>query len=354
MGSGRSLGKRVSFTMKSPAQVLFERLIRTWIGPDVIARQKQNAGIGPIPLRIALIVWKQPNVPTVLLNDEVFGQVRKMEVVAPGPVQRGQPVTSADIKGIQKVVLTASLASYPYVLVVQGRDEKFYVASHKMSEVVTIGDFEVLAPALSTEGVILAGEGQFRVFLDLLRNGYEAAQAPAQKRRKLAQLAALHSTSKADARAKARRHLRLPTLIIHAEDEFLPLLLEARTTYIDGHFFSCVASSVTTADRICIRLMQRVGLPEADTKKIVGMTFGQKIQPLRSKQVITTAQERLLARLNRIRNKHVHPRKSPSALTTKRDALASVQLLHEFLEGTFSVFRDYTIEEGRLVPKPLT
>ena len=38
----------------------------------------------------------------------------------------------------------------------------------------------------------------------------------------------------------------------------------------------------------------------------------------------------------------------------KRDALKAISLLHEFLENTVSVFRDYTIEDGQLVPKPIS
>jgi hypothetical protein len=158
---------------------------------------------------------------------------------------------------------------------------------------------------------------------------------------------------RATATEKARRHLRLPTLIIHQEDEFLPLLLEARQTYIDGHFFSCVAAAVTTADRICIRLMHRFNLPAAEQRQMLTRTFGQKIQPLRARGIITVQQEALLNKMNRIRTRHLHPRTAPSAMTTKRDALAAVQLLHELLEGTFSVFRDYEISNGSFVPKPI-
>src|SRR5256885_125497 len=81
----------------------------------------------------------------------------------------------------------------------------------------------------------------------------------------MTRLATLYAGDRATATEKARRHLPLPTLIIHEEDEFLPLLLEARQTYIDGHFFCCVAA-VTTADRICIRLMHRFSLPAGERR----------------------------------------------------------------------------------------
>src|SRR5207249_4427946 len=200
--------------------------------------------------------------------------------------------------------------------------------------------------------LLTRSEDQFSVYLDVVRNGYDFG-TPAQKRREITKLATLYYVNRASGIEKARRHLRLPTLIIHQEDEFLPLLLEARQTYIDGHFFSCVAAAVTMADSICIRLMRRFGMPVAEQRRMLEKTFGQKIQPLRARGIITVQQERLLNKMNRIRTRHLHPRKAPSALTTKRDALVTVRLLHELLEGTFSLFRDYEIMNGRFVPKPL-
>jgi hypothetical protein len=88
-------------------------------------------------------------------------------------------------------------------------------------------------------------------------------------------------------------------------------------------------------------------------RQLLGMTFGQKIQPLRAKHLFTAGQEQLLLRLNRIRTRNLHPRRRLTDRRLKRDALKAVVLLHEILEGTFSVFRDYTIENGVLVPRPL-
>ena len=80
---------------------------------------------------------------------------------------------------------------------------------------------------------------------------------------------------------------------------------------------------------------------------------GRHIDDAVSRGIITVDQERLLNKMNRIRTRHLHPRKAPKAITTKRDALVAVRLLHEVLEGTFSVFRDYEIVNGRFVPKPI-
>lgn len=64
-------------------------------------------------------------------------------------------------------------------------------------------------------------------------------------------------------------------------------------------------------------------------------------------------QKGLLERMNRVRVRHLHPKGPLKPRTLARDSLGMVLMLHEFLEGTFSLFRDYTIENGRFVPKPL-
>ena len=338
----------------SAAQILFNRLVRTWIVPEANARARQSPGTGPIPLRLALLVWEQADGPTMFLNDEVFGKIARLQVISTGPVSQGQQVTAEHIKGLAQVSLRSSLNRHPYIFVVQGSEQKFYVKSSRTEEMLSTRDFNALAEPLSSEGVLLtSGETQLSVYLDVIRNLYD--QVPPEKKRKefLKMMDTYGRDDKSEARGRSRRHLRLPTLMIHKEDEFLPLLLETRQTYIDGHFFSCIASAVTTADRICIRLTQRHSWPSEDQKKMLARTFGQKLQPLRAKNVITEHQKNLLNKMNQIRIRHLHPRKSPSSLTTKRDALAAVRLLHEFLEGTFSVFRDYMIENGKLMPKPL-
>ena len=338
----------------SATQILFDRLIRTWMIPEANARAQQDPGTGPIPLRLALLVWEQADGPTIYLNDEVAGKVARLRVNSIRPASQGQPVPAQLITGLAQVSLRNDLNKLPYIFVVQGSETRYYVKSNRTEEVLKTRDFNALSEPLSSEGVFLnSGKTQFSIFLDVIRNLYDQAP-PAQKRKEFLKMMDTHSSNdKWEARGRAKRHLRLPTLMIHKEDEFLPLVLETRQTYIDGLFFSSIASAVTTADRICIRLTQRYGMDPEEQRKILEKTFGGKLQPLRAKNIITEHQEQLLNTMNWIRNRHLHPRKSPSSLTTKRDALAAVRLLHEFLEGTFSVFRDYVIENGILVPKPL-
>ena len=197
-------------------------------------------------------------------------------------------------------------------------------------------------------------EGFLNAYIDLSKNNYTGT--PAQKRAFTLQLKRLKIDEiKRTAVDKVKRYLRLPALIIHDEDEILPLLLEARNTYMDGHFFSCIASTATVADRICNNLMERYEIDKSTRTQIIQEeTLGQKIPRLQSFGLITSEQAAVLESINRIRNKHIHPKSPITELSMKRDALKAISLLHEFLENTVSVFRDYTIEDGQLVPKPIS
>lgn len=142
-------------------------------------------------------------------------------------------------------------------------------------------------------------------------------------------------------------------MFVHPENEFLPLLLEVRATYIDGYFFSCIASAATTADRICNAMTQRYGLSRKDQRWYLEQTFGQKFEKLVSDKIITKQQKATLVKMNDIRNRHIHPRKTISELTMKRDAFVMTKLLHQFMNETYGVQKDHTFHEGRLVPKRL-
>ena len=336
---------------KSPAQTLFDRVMRTWIVPAANATAKDADH--PIVLRIALIIWDGARSPSVYFNDEVRGKVLKMGFISTGPVKKGQPITPNDIKGIEKITLRHGIHDKPFLFMIQAKDKKFFVASSRMDQVVGNRDFELLEKALGSEGVHLTSQDStFSVVLDLIRNSYVGFPS-ALKRRETRQLARLEvERVEKDAVNRVKRHLKLPTLICHQDDEFLPLLLETRQTYADGYYFSCISSGVTTADRICNRLVERYGLPMSEQQSIFQQTFGQKIERLHSRGVITDNLRGPLAAMNKIRKRHLHPKDRLRPLTLKRDALRTVRLLHEVLEQTFSVFRDYTIENGKLIPKP--
>lgn len=178
--------------------------------------------------------------------------------------------------------------------------------------------------------------------------------SPALKRKETIRLAKnIVDSVRRVATARVKRQLKLPALLVFQDDEFLPLLLEARQTYIDGYFFSSIATAVTTVDRICIRLSEHYELPKSFREWLLKETLGNKFDRLRAKGVLTEKQAELVREINEIRKRHLHPKKTISALTLKRDVFRSILLLHQLLEGTFSVYRDHTLLQGRIVPKSL-
>lgn len=338
---------------KSPAQMLFERIIRTWVLPEVQKRAESTPQDGPIPLRVGLLIWESPTAPTIFLNDQVFGKVETIHVQLAKPIQKNQAVTPDYIRGIDRIKLSRQYWGKPYIYICQGENENYFITFAKISQLKDSDQFKVLKSALKNEGVQLtSNEEDLSVSIDLIKNHYLGT--PAQKRLFTLQLKRTRKDSfDLAVTDKIKRHLKLPTFIIHADDEILPLLLEARNTYIDGHFFSCIASSATVADRICINLVKRHDIKTSKKSDIVENTFGQKIERMQSLNLISGKQAIILDSLNQIRNKHIHPGKPVSSLSTQRDAYKAIKFLHEFLEETVSVFRDYVIENGRLVPRPL-
>ncbi len=340
---------------KSPAQILFQRIVRTWISPEAVRRAKGHPGQGPILLRLALIVWdKRGDEPSVYFNQETFGRVETVKFVAAGKVCSGQPVGPENIKGIRSVRLAKQHWGQTYIFVCQGVDELYYVTFDKIGALKEFEEFQLLKDALETEGVRLTvGENLLPMAIDLVRNSY-VGSATTKRRLTLELKRARIEQEMQAATDKVRRYLKLPAYIIYQDDEVLPLLLEARESYIDGHFFSCIAASVTAADRICNGLLERYGVDRNTRRKLLEEnTLGQKIPQLRRRKLIGAAQQETLESLNILRKKHLHPKYAVGGRTMRRDAFSALTLLHKFLEGTLSVFRDYAIENGRLVPRPL-
>ncbi len=340
---------------KTPAQLLFERIIRTWVFPEIQKRVDTSRQAGPIHLRSGLLLWKSLKGPTIYLNDETGGMIETINIKTARPIKKDEEIRHPDIRGIERIKLNKQYWGRPYIFICQGENERYYIAFGKLGFLEDGNQFKLLKKALGYEGLQLTSEeGFLKVYIDLLKNSYIGT--PAQKRAFTLQLKRLQIDEiKRTAVDKVKRHLRLPTLIIHDDDEIRPLLLEARNTYIDGHFFSCIASTATVADRICNNLIERYEIDKSIREQIIQEeTLGQKIPRLQSFGLITSEQAAVLESINRIRNKHIHPKSPITELSMKRDALRAISLLHEFLENTVSVFRDYTIEDGRLVPKPIS
>ena len=78
---------------KSATQTLFDRLVTTWIIPEVEKRAGQNLTILPFNLKASLIVWENLNEPRILLNDEIDTNIVELQVNTIKPAPDGQPIS---------------------------------------------------------------------------------------------------------------------------------------------------------------------------------------------------------------------------------------------------------------------
>ena len=131
---------------KSAAQVLFDRLVRTWLVPAARARGKRDPHSDhPLALRLALLVWENTREPTVYLNSEVFGKARRVKIIANGPVAKGEPITPEKVKGLTQASLDHRLRGRPFILIMQGQNQKYYLKSHRTETVLKTDDFKSLS-----------------------------------------------------------------------------------------------------------------------------------------------------------------------------------------------------------------
>lgn len=334
--------------MKSPAQILFERIIRTWIVPEANNRKS------PIALLMALVVWDRAGGGRrVFVNDEIYGRVVQVDIISAGNIDKGQMVGPSQIGGLKRVRLHKQLWNNPFVFICEGANTRYFVTFGRIGALRNASEFHRLQTALRTAGLELTSTSvAIPVAVDLTRNMYATA-GKAKARVFLNEKRFLVTRVEDDATNRVRRQLRLPAYMVHPDDRILPLLVETRETYVDGHYFSSVAAAATTADSVCLWLLDRYGIDNATRRQVTDFTLGQKIEKIRALGLIDDTQAALLRKLNSLRKKHLHPGVAISVQQRKKDALAALKLLHEFLEGTVSLTRDYVIEEGTFRPAPL-
>ena len=157
------------------------------------------------------------------------------------------------------------------------------------------------------------------------------------------------------------RQAQMPILMLQNTDDsvkvVLDLLLEARTLFCHGHFYSCVAMCGIAAERIIKDVIRKgiVTLSGSRINRPSQKAFDQ-LERVDIRSLINFAGESDLlnsdarsaaTKLGELRNKYAHARgQNPEA-----DALRAVEYLHVIVEGTVSVLKDYEIKEGRLVPR---
>lgn len=153
------------------------------------------------------------------------------------------------------------------------------------------------------------------------------------------------------------RMATLPPLAIEPEGEYLALLLEARELFVDGRFYSCVAMCGIVGERLIKDLLRiSVLINDSGSAKVPSdQAFDQLervevyalVNFLKSASVLSEDAAQAAAKLSELRNTYAHSRgKAP-----KSDALKAITHLHAIVEGTVSVFKQFEIKDGVLVPK---
>lgn len=303
--------------IKSAEQILFDRVMVTWIYPELQKRVDQGLISPPILLTQALILCKNGKTEKVLINEEVKGSVIQVIVVHVQPIAAGEPVLFSNIGGLRSIKVKEELRGYSYAYFVLGKDERYFLISKKMASVVGNKEFDRLHEVLRMQGTKPSpAESEQTVYFDFTRNWMNFSLS-AKRRAKKELIRSTLEFMRTNVNDRVERKLRLPVIFIHPDEQFLLLLMEVRDTYVDGHFFSCIASSATTADSMCNALTERYGRSAKLRRWFLKETLGNKIPKLRAEGIITKDQEGTLTKINNIRNRHIHPRRKLSKVTMK-------------------------------------
>jgi len=153
------------------------------------------------------------------------------------------------------------------------------------------------------------------------------------------------------------RQGRLPPLMVHRTSEYVQLLVESRDLFCQGYFYSCVAMCGIVAERILKDVMRRHvytvtrnGLSRPSDKafdQLERVDIRSITQFLAEANLIDADVRKAAIDLGDLRNKYAHAR----GHNPESDALKAIEHMHKIVEGTVSVFRDFTIRDGRLVRK---
>ncbi len=336
-----------------PSQVLFDRIVRSWIAPA--ANKAVGEGAPPIVLGVALILWMSARaVPEVYFNDDVWPLVRDVHLVGMAK-PAAPPIQSADVLGLRRVRLHYPHHQAASILVCQGRSDRLYVHCQGLAHLTDHREFLAVERQLARQGVRLeAGQRDFPIQLDLVADHYIGVPPHVKRRLTLQEKALRVEIAEREAVPASRRRRKLPPLMAVHDEQVMALLVEARETYVDGRYFSAVAAAATAADRILLYLVDRYGVSRGARASVRSATLGQKLEQMRSLHLISGDQEENLRKLNDLRNRYLHPKRPSSGRAAARDARRALLRLHKLVDETLSVLRDYTIVSGRLSPRPLS
>ena len=152
------------------------------------------------------------------------------------------------------------------------------------------------------------------------------------------------------------RMWKLPPIILKERfGDYMELLLEARTLFLMGHFYSCVAMCGVVGERL-VKDVLRVSVlvqkdgdpqrpPDVALDQLERVEVNGIVRFLEKAELLDVKAAKAAADLGELRNKYAHARgKKPQG-----DALEAIKLLHILVEGTVSVFKEFEIKEGALV-----
>jgi len=189
------------------------------------------------------------------------------------------------------------------------------------------------------------------IFLDLLPNKPQNEET----RQSFQQMLRLRLESKLP--QAAERIWDLPPAMVKAQGEYLSLLIEARDLYILGHFYSCVAMCGIVGERLvkdALRttvFVQRSGSLEKPSDvafdQLERVEVNGLIRFLGRVGLISNGAVKAVNDLLELRNQYAHARgKNPQP-----DALQAIKLLDSLVAETVSVFNEFEIKDGSLVPR---
>ena len=150
----------------------------------------------------------------------------------------------------------------------------------------------------------------------------------------------------------------LPPLILrNPNGEYIELLLESRELYIQGNYYSCVAMCGIVGERLVKDVLraalriERDGIVHIPSDKALDqlerVETGGVVRFLREADLLSTEAAKAANDLGELRNQYAHARGKKPDL----DALKAIKLLQSLVDGTVSMFKDFTINDGIFVPK---
>jgi hypothetical protein len=154
------------------------------------------------------------------------------------------------------------------------------------------------------------------------------------------------------------RKIALPAIVVKT-GRYLDLLVEARDLFLHGYFYSCVVMCAFTAERILrdlfadsiavVRGGQVLPPPEKALEQVERFDAKHVTHFLFHAGIFDQTVLEAFSKLGELRNQYAHV--SLKVESPEQDAERAVSYLNQIVEGTVSIFKDFDIRDGRLVPK---